>query len=50
MPNGFVRFMVVCFVAVLSTIVVLWYFALNNEIREMILRKILKKKYANAVK
>lgn len=50
MEFGLVRFLIVCSVSVISTIVVLWILGLNKDTREMILRKILKKKYANAVK
>lgn len=49
MTEGFVRFFVVCGVSVMSVISVLWIFALNKETREMVLRKIIKKKASNVV-
>ena len=49
MAWGWTRFLVVCGVSVLSVIVVLWIFALNKETREMVLRKIIKKKTSNVV-
>lgn len=46
--EGFTRFAVVCCVSILCTLLTMWFFALNNETREMVLRKIFKKKYSNA--
>ena len=50
MSEGWIRFLVVCGVSVLSVIGVLWVFGLNKETREMVLRKIIKKKASNVVR
>ena len=49
MEGGFIRFVVVCSMAVVSTIGMLWVFGLNKDTKMMIMHKIFKKKYNNAV-
>lgn len=47
MPQNAIRFFLVCSVSCISTIIILWLFALNKEVREMVivkLNKILKRK------
>lgn len=50
MDPGLIRFLTVCSISVVSTIMILWVLGLNNETRQMVLRKIFKKKYADVVK
>ena len=40
MSPSFIRFTVVCCISLLSTTTVLWFFALNKEVKNMILQKI----------
>ena len=42
MPGGFIRFLVVCSLSVLTTLSLMWLFALNREAKGMILRKIFR--------
>lgn len=39
MPEGFIRFIAVCVVSIICTLTVMWFFALNKEIRTMLLHK-----------
>ena len=40
MPYGLVRFLTVCCVSVISTLSILWFFALNKEVKSMIKEKL----------
>ena len=42
MEPGAVRFFVVCSLSCISTISILWFFALNNEVRQMVMDKLNK--------
>lgn len=42
MHSGLFRFLVVCTLSVVSTLVVMWLFALNDEIKNQICRKVIK--------
>lgn len=41
MEEGWIRFMIVCCLSVVSTVTIMWRFALNKEIRDMVHRKVL---------
>ena len=44
LPIGLFRFLIVCSVSVLSTLAVMWFLALNKEVRQMVLSKVFTKK------
>lgn len=47
MPPGLTRFLVVCTISVFCTLCIMWFFALNKEIRKMIINKVVKKLQKN---
>lgn len=43
LDDGLLRFLFVCSVAVFSTIIVMWHFAMNEEVREIVRQKVVNK-------
>lgn len=50
MQEGWIRFLVVCGIAVICTIGVMWFFALSKEIKQTILTKIFNKFYKSSTR
>lgn len=40
MPAGLIRFLIVCSISIVSTLIILWFFALNKDIKSTIKQKV----------